>query len=631
MPPRHSTRSTPDPHFNATHSDLYYIQGYQGEQALSSSVGTSTKRHLQQNHDTVGSIELNAHDLDLESPAAPLLVPSTSASGSNLSLASTTPSSSWCTSSNAESPSIHGSQIGTVDNEVEVDYDYTEERKASTATARPLKKPKSSHARKVPPNHIKRPKNAFILYRSWFCSQEGMSKAHGVHDHRDISRIVGQMWKQLPASEKRRFEEMAEEEKAEHKRLYPDYKYKPVYKKTLADQGRKRKNKRGAEEDYEINRRCMEIANIISEESVGNDPESSNRVRERVKREVGEFPLPERFDKPGDMVHNFADPTYFTPQTASMSGMDDIPVSAVDYENMEQSVTSVEQPTARAKRSRQAKTWNVDSVVAQDYRFPTAPMEPTDPTAYQYPTPTPDYSLANGWYPGTSADMTSLLQATAQNFAAVTSIPPTATTESVAQTLQAYSIVGHPNWNELQLPMSTSHLSSVIPPCATIPPYESYLSAPHQPQAQYPGLKELPLVGPAEGDNNLMLLDNDWANRRESVVEWNRVVHMNLAQDGGSVFGIVPRPREDSYVRQERAMDEFLNYESVASPSSRQSFAVPDFSQFPTQQLVVNGESKTYVYLDMKQAQNPSLVEQIMASGMGVAYENDDPERRNVA
>ncbi|KAI9609583.1 hypothetical protein H4Q26_007543 [Puccinia striiformis f. sp. tritici PST-130] len=74
-----------------------------------------------------------------------------------------------------------------------------------TSTGRP------SHARKTPPGHVKRPRNAFILFRSHACSSN-LIPPTVEKDHRQISRI-------------------AEEEKDLHRKLHPDYRYKPIYRK----------------------------------------------------------------------------------------------------------------------------------------------------------------------------------------------------------------------------------------------------------------------------------------------------------------------------------------------------------------------------------------------------------------
>jgi hypothetical protein len=55
---------------------------------------------------------------------------------------------------------------------------------------------KKSHARKQPAGHIPRPRNAFILFRCLFVSQQAVP-ASVEKDHRNISRIAGKVWKSM--------------------------------------------------------------------------------------------------------------------------------------------------------------------------------------------------------------------------------------------------------------------------------------------------------------------------------------------------------------------------------------------------------------------------------------------------
>jgi hypothetical protein len=76
---------------------------------------------------------------------------------------------------------------------------------------------KPSHARKVPDDHVKRPRNAFILFRSYACTSNLLPQTLGITDHRQVSRVVGQLWKGLKPEEKAIWEKKAAEEKEEHK------------------------------------------------------------------------------------------------------------------------------------------------------------------------------------------------------------------------------------------------------------------------------------------------------------------------------------------------------------------------------------------------------------------------------
>jgi hypothetical protein len=85
---------------------------------------------------------------------------------------------------------------------------------------------KKSHARKQPEGHIPRPRNAFILFRCDFVAQKKIP-ASVEPDHRNISRIVGRVWKAMSDEERLPWVEEAKKERETHKRLYPQYRYSP--------------------------------------------------------------------------------------------------------------------------------------------------------------------------------------------------------------------------------------------------------------------------------------------------------------------------------------------------------------------------------------------------------------------
>ncbi|SCV68801.1 BQ2448_922 [Microbotryum intermedium] len=137
-------------------------------------------------------------------------------------------------------------------------------------------KPKVSHARKTAPGHIKRPPNAFILFRSHCCSPPAPGEEDydapgtptaqqlsvlGINDHRHISRIVSHLWKSLPRSHKKYWEVKAEQKKSQHAAAHPDYRYKPVYRIP----GQVRKRRMAVDEaDVEAEKRaCEQVASDL--------------------------------------------------------------------------------------------------------------------------------------------------------------------------------------------------------------------------------------------------------------------------------------------------------------------------------------------------------------------------------
>jgi hypothetical protein len=85
---------------------------------------------------------------------------------------------------------------------------------------------KKSHARKQPVGHIPRPRNAFILFRCDFVRQKKIPESVE-NDHRNISRIVGKIWREMTKEEKKPWVEMAEQEKRNHQQANPNYRFNP--------------------------------------------------------------------------------------------------------------------------------------------------------------------------------------------------------------------------------------------------------------------------------------------------------------------------------------------------------------------------------------------------------------------
>ncbi|CAE7218112.1 unnamed protein product [Rhizoctonia solani] len=80
-----------------------------------------------------------------------------------------------------------------------------------------------------------RPPNAWILYRSDKLKELATSQAPGPRKPQaEISKIISQMWQAEGPDTKGRYEARAEEKKAEHAALYPDYKFAPMKKEDKA-------------------------------------------------------------------------------------------------------------------------------------------------------------------------------------------------------------------------------------------------------------------------------------------------------------------------------------------------------------------------------------------------------------
>ncbi|OAX38667.1 hypothetical protein K503DRAFT_717845 [Rhizopogon vinicolor AM-OR11-026] len=106
--------------------------------------------------------------------------------------------------------------------------------------------------RKGDEDYIKRPENAFILFRRKCCEDRQLAQEEAVSSaytdaptkkqrQADLSKTISQQWKALTADERLYWEELAKEKKKEHEQMYPNYVYRPQRSKDKKG----KKSKRG--------------------------------------------------------------------------------------------------------------------------------------------------------------------------------------------------------------------------------------------------------------------------------------------------------------------------------------------------------------------------------------------------
>ncbi|CAK5282960.1 unnamed protein product [Mycena citricolor] len=84
--------------------------------------------------------------------------------------------------------------------------------------------------------YIPRPPNAFMLFRANFVRSRHIPGSLEA-THSSLSKIIGTVWRSLSLREKATWEKKAKDAKAEHKIMYPDYKFRPVHGKARAPIG----------------------------------------------------------------------------------------------------------------------------------------------------------------------------------------------------------------------------------------------------------------------------------------------------------------------------------------------------------------------------------------------------------
>ena len=108
------------------------------------------------------------------------------------------------------------------------------------------------------PNRIKRPLNAFMLFRRQFVARRREMLDMIEKDHRKLSEMAGEMWRDMTTEERRPWFAASEAEKVAHDEKYPDYKFTPV-----ARERKKRRTKRNGKAETE---KVQVLARMIREE-----------------------------------------------------------------------------------------------------------------------------------------------------------------------------------------------------------------------------------------------------------------------------------------------------------------------------------------------------------------------------
>ena len=106
-----------------------------------------------------------------------------------------------------------------------------------------------------------RPRNSWILYRR----DQLRRLPRGQMTQADVSQLISKMWREAPEHVHAEYERRAEEEKAEHKRLFPDYRYRPMKKEDKERMKEaKKKSKELERQERNPRRRTQKITNIPS-------------------------------------------------------------------------------------------------------------------------------------------------------------------------------------------------------------------------------------------------------------------------------------------------------------------------------------------------------------------------------
>ncbi|KAH7908886.1 hypothetical protein BJ138DRAFT_1156566 [Hygrophoropsis aurantiaca] len=142
---------------------------------------------------------------------------------------------------------------------------------AECSTRRP------AHSKKRPDDHIPRPPNAFILFRSSFIKSQHVSTEVETN-HSTLSKIIGLTWQNMPHDERQIWHAKAKKALEEHKRKFPQYAFRPSH--TKAKGGTEKRKVR--EVEPKDMKRCAKIAELLVEGKKGQELDAAIQEFDRT-------------------------------------------------------------------------------------------------------------------------------------------------------------------------------------------------------------------------------------------------------------------------------------------------------------------------------------------------------------
>jgi hypothetical protein len=134
-----------------------------------------------------------------------------------------------------------------------------------------------THSKKHAEDHIPRPPNAFILFRSSFIKNQHVST--GVEtNHSTLSKIIGLTWQNMPHDERQVWHAKAKKALEEHRKKWPQYAFRPSHSKAKGGT-EKRKVREVEPKDM---KRCAKIAELLVEGKKGAELDAAIQEFDRT-------------------------------------------------------------------------------------------------------------------------------------------------------------------------------------------------------------------------------------------------------------------------------------------------------------------------------------------------------------
>lgn len=236
-------------------------------------------------------------------------------------------------------------------------------------------------------NKIKRPKNAFILYRS--AMSKKIMKKNGSTNNQAVSKEAAVQWKNESEAVKQQYYDLAKLEAQRHAEMYPDYKYTP---------GITQRNKFGSEScqcgAYRANIQAMQDAGTIDADSGSEDEYVAPRRAAPAKQQQPAPPAP--MTMPDPSTFGFSTPAQQAEADAYVAGLKRKRDAALEP------VVTEEEPPLAKRRSPRNNTGNVSyTEPADDDIYALSPPQKRRPTPILTAQPTSPIALEDSPYKNT--------------------------------------------------------------------------------------------------------------------------------------------------------------------------------------------------------------------------------------
>lgn len=189
------------------------------------------------------------------------------------------------------------------------------------------------------PEHVPRPRNAFIIFRCDFTQKylaNGGSERAAETEKSSLSKRAGEAWNNEKPETKRYYKRLADEERTRHRISHPDYRFRPKRQKSAGQTGGRRSPKRRARSPCSKRSagRSSSVSSVERNKLSQNDPLQIQTITVPTSSSTLSQPYLSRQPTP-DFSHGYGSTTPTSP-CSPLSPVDDIlymprPTIAVDH------------------------------------------------------------------------------------------------------------------------------------------------------------------------------------------------------------------------------------------------------------------------------------------------------------